>query len=58
MTVSLIAIACMIAIMLTYSYALNTFETRMSAITDRESTYDLINELDAKIRQKYYPRRC
>ena len=54
MTVSLIAIACMIAIMLTYSYALNTFETRMSAITDRESTYDLINELDAKIRQKYY----
>ena len=54
MAISLIAIACMIAITLTYSYALNTFESRMSAITDRESTYDLINELDTKIRQKYY----
>ncbi len=54
MAISLIAIVCMIAIMLTYSYALNTFEARMAAITDRESTYDLINELDTKIRQKYY----
>lgn len=54
MAVSLMAIAATIAVMLTYSLALNKFEARMSAITDRTATYDLINEVDNTIRQKYY----
>ena len=54
MAVSLMAIAATIAVMLTYSLALNKFESRMAAITDRTATYDLINEVDNTIRRNYY----
>ncbi|MBE6759112.1 MAG: PDZ domain-containing protein [Ruminococcaceae bacterium] len=51
--ISLMAVVAAIAIAFTYSVAMNTFESRMSAITERQSINDLINEIDNKIRQQY-----
>lgn len=56
MAISLMAIAVTIAITLTYTIAINTFESRMSSITDRQATYDLITEIDGKVRQEYSGR--
>lgn len=53
LALSLVAIVATIAITLTYSIAMNTFESRMSAITERQMTNDLLTEIDSKIRQKY-----
>ncbi len=53
LAISLMAVIATLAIMLTYSYAINVFEDRMAAITDREATGELITEIDNKIRQKY-----
>lgn len=53
LAISLVAIVATLAITLTYQVAINTFESRMSSITDRQTTYDLITEIDAKIRQAY-----
>jgi len=50
----LMAIVATIAIALTYSLAINVFESRMSAIADRQTTDDLTVEIDNKVRQKYY----
>lgn len=51
--ISLMAIVATIAIALTYNIAINVFEDRMSAITDRQETSELLSELDTKVRQKY-----
>ncbi len=53
LAISLMAIAATIAITLTYTIAINVFESRMSSITDRQATYDLITEIDSKVRQEY-----
>ena len=54
MAISLMAIVATIAIALTYSLAINVFESRMSAFADRQTTDDLTVEIDNKVRQKYY----
>ena len=56
MAVSLIAIITTVAVMLTYAAAMNTFEQRMKSVTERQMTNDLLEEIDGKIRQKYYGR--
>ncbi len=56
LAISLMAIVATIAITLTYTIAINTFENRMSSITDRQATYDLISEIDNKVRQEYSGR--
>lgn len=53
LAISLMAIVATLAITLTYQVAINTFENRMSSITDRQNTFYLIAEIDAKIRQVY-----
>lgn len=53
MAISLMAVVVAIAITFTYSVAMNTFESRMSAITERQAINDLINEMGNKIRQQY-----
>lgn len=54
MAVTVAAIVTTIAIMLTYTFAINTFENRMSSVTERRVTNALLSEIDGKIRQKYY----
>ncbi len=56
LAISIMAIVVTIAITLTYTVAINTFESRMSAITDRQATHDLISEIDGKVRQEYSGR--
>lgn len=51
--ISLMAIAVTMAITFTYTIAMNTFESRMSAVTERQTTNNLLTEIDNKIRQKY-----
>ncbi len=51
--ISIMAVVVAIAITFTYSVAMNTFESRMSAITERQAINDLINEMGNKIRQQY-----
>lgn len=51
--ISVMAVVVAIAITFTYSAAMNTFDSRMSAITERQAINDLINEIDNKIRQQY-----
>jgi|GEM_PF-1500026 len=53
MAISIMAVVVAIAITFTYSVAMNTFDSRMSAITERQAINDLINEIDNKIRQQY-----
>ncbi len=53
MAISIMAVVVAIAITFTYSAAMNTFDSRMSAITERQDINDLINEIDNKIRQQY-----
>ena len=54
MAISLMAIVATIAIALTYTVAINVFESRMSAIAERQTTNDLTVEIDNKVRQKYF----
>jgi len=56
LAISLMAIVATIAITLTYTVAINAFESRMSSITDRQATYDLLSEIDGKVRQEYFGR--
>ena len=56
LAISLMAIVVTIAIMLTYTIAINTFESRMSSITDRQATNDLLTEIDGRVRQEYSGR--
>ncbi|MCL2486075.1 MAG: S41 family peptidase [Oscillospiraceae bacterium] len=56
MAVTLAAIVTTIAITLTYTFAINTFENRMRSVTERQATNDLLAEIDGKIRQKFYGR--
>lgn len=52
--ISVVALVATLAIMLTYTLAISTFEDRMSSVTERQNTYDLMSEIEGKIRQKFY----
>lgn len=56
LAISLVAIMVTIAIALTYTVAINAFENRMSSITDRQTTNELLSEIDSKVRQEYSGR--
>lgn len=51
--ISIMAVVLAVAITFTYSMAMNTFESRMSAVNERQTINDLLNEMDNKIRQQY-----
>jgi len=51
--ISIMAVVVAIAITFTYTVAMNTFENRMSAITERQAINEIINEIDNKIRQQF-----
>ena len=51
--ISIMAVVVAIAITFTYSIAMNTFDSRMSAITERQAINELLNEIDNKIRQQF-----
>lgn len=53
MAVSIAALVAVIAIIFTYSAAMNIFEERMSSVTERQMTNSLISEIEGKIRQEY-----
>ncbi len=53
MAISIMAVVVTIAITFTYTMAMNAFESRMSAITERQAINELLNEIDNKIRQKF-----
>lgn len=56
LAISLVAIMVTIAIALTYTVAINAFENRMSSITDRQTTNELLSEIDSRVRQEYSGR--
>ncbi len=51
--ISIMAVVVAIAITFTYTMAMNAFESRMSAITERQAINELLNEIDNKIRQQF-----
>lgn len=54
LAISIAAVACIITISLTYTFAINTFDDRMSGIVERQSMYNKLSELEQRVRSSYY----
>ncbi|MDR1001735.1 MAG: PDZ domain-containing protein [Oscillospiraceae bacterium] len=54
LSISITIIAVTLAVVVTYTAAMNTFDSRMSSVTERQNMYDLLSELDLKVRMSYY----
>lgn len=50
LALSITAIVATLAIVLTYTFAMNTFDNRMSAVMERQEMYAELSELDAQAR--------
>ena len=50
---SLVAITAAITVSLTYVYATNSFNTKMSDVNKRQAMYTKLSEIDQKVRQDY-----
>ena len=50
LALSVTAIVATLAIVLTYTFAMNTFDSRMSAVMERQEMYAELSELDAQAR--------
>lgn len=52
-TIALIAITAAITVSLTYVYAMNNFNSKMSDVNKRQAMYAKLSEIDQKVRQDY-----
>lgn len=53
MAVSIAAIVAAFAVVITYTAAIGIFDSRMSSVTERQSMYQLLSEIDITVRQNY-----
>ncbi len=54
MAVSIAAIIAAFAVVITYTAAIRIFDSRMSSVTERQNMYQVLSEIDMKVRQHYY----
>ena len=54
MAVSFAAIVAAFAVVITYTAAIRVFDSRMSSVTERQNMYQVLSEIDMKVRQNYY----
>lgn len=54
LAVSIVAVTVTLAVVATYTAAMRTFDSRMSGVTERQTMYDLISELDLRSRLSFY----
>jgi len=52
--IALMAITAAITISITYTVAMKTFNERVYSVTERQTMYDKLSEIDSKVRQNYY----
>lgn len=51
--IALMAITATITVSITYTIAMNIFERRVYSVTERQTMYNKVSEIDQKIRQNY-----
>lgn len=52
--IALMAVTAAITISITYTVAMKVFNERVYSVTERQTMYDKLSEIDQKVRQNYY----
>ena len=53
MAVSIAAIVAAFAVVISYTVAIRVFDSRMSSVTERQNMYQVLSEIDMKVRQNF-----